>query len=116
MINNLMGTGMGNLFQSTQYGSQMSFNTNMNNIFRQFGNGDRNNNNNVYYTNQNPSSNNNQTQQGESNDNEDASAEEESEEEIQKRYIQLRNSVINELPRFKFNDYKRMSIGKEIHE
>lgn len=111
-----MGTGMGNFFSSStnQFGSQMGFNGNMNNIFSQFSsmanNGFFTQNQNNYT---NPSNNENEDINAENDSDEE---EEESEEELQKRYIELRNSVINQLPRFKFNDYKRMNVGKEIHE
>ncbi len=111
-----MGSGMGNFFSSNQFG-QMNFNNNLNHIFSQFGNMP---NNNSFFHNQN---NYNNQYSGENNENEEnardnneAEEEDESEEELQRRYIELRNSVINQLPRFKFNDYKRMNDGKELHE
>jgi hypothetical protein len=110
MLNNIMGSGMGNMFNG-QFG-QMGFNQNMNNIFGQFGNG--------FFMNQSSSSNSTNYQNNENNEeyqeNNSDDEEDESEEELQRRYIELRNSVINQLPRFKFNDYKRMNSGKEIHE
>lgn len=117
MINNMMGSGMGNFFSSNnQSRSQMGFNTNMNNVFSQFGNMA----NNGFFTNQSSSENQNREENDENEnnarENNPSDDEEESEEELQKRYIELRNSVINQLPRFKFNDYKRMNLGKEIHE
>ena len=116
MINNIMGSGMNNFFSSNQFGSQMGFNAGMNNAFSQFSNMA---NNGTFVNNQNNSNNqfNHENNENDENNRENnESEEEESEEELQKRYIELRNSVINQLPRFKFNDYKRMNTGKEIHE
>ncbi len=114
MLNNIMGNGMGNFFQSNQFG-QMGFNSNINNIFSQMGS--MGNNMNGFFVNNNSNQNNvNNNNQEDNEENYSGSDEEKSEEELQKRYIELRNSVINQLPRFKFNDYKRMNSGKEIHE
>jgi len=109
---------MGNIFTSNQYG-QMGFNSTINNIFSQMGS--MGNNMNGFFANNNTNQNNNNNTNTNNNqegneENYSGSDEEESEEELQKRYIELRNSVINQLPRFKFNDYKRMNSGKEIHE
>lgn len=107
-----MGSGMGSFFSSNQFGSQMGFNNNMNNVFSSFGNVS----NNGFFTNQNNFTHHQHNEENNENEDDGSEEEEESEEELQKRYIALRNSVINQLPRFKYNDYKRMNIGKEIHE
>jgi len=117
MLNNIMGSGMGNIFSSNNFAQQMGFNANMNNIFSQFGN--MGNQPNGFFMNQNNIYNNYQNEgnnQNEDNIENNESEEEENEEELRRLYVELRNSVINELPRFKFNDYKRMNNGKEIHE
>ena len=112
MLNNIMGTGMGNFFSSNQFGSQMGFGANNGNVFGQFGN--MGNNMNEFFSSQNNNFSNEQNEENGENDGSDDA--EESEEELQRKYIELRSSVINQLPRFKFNDYKRMNSGKEIHE
>ena len=116
MINNLMGqNGMGNFFNG-QFSSQMGFDQNINNIFSQFGNMGQgftnftSNEQNEYNENNNDDI--QENTQGENSENE----EDETEQELQMKYIELRNSIINQLPRFKYSYYKNVNKEKEITE
>ena len=112
MMNNIFGqSGLGNMFNNGQFSG---FDQNFNNIFSQFGNmGQQRQGFNVYSTSTNSNNEqNNQEQEEENSEEED----EETEEELQRRYIELRNSIINQLPRYKFNYYKKINKEKEIQE
>lgn len=116
MLNNLMVPGMGGFF-----GEQMGGINNINNIFSQFGNmGGQQMNSNLFVNNQNLSNNlNEQFTQNEAEQNQEynnSEEDEENQEELEKRYIELRNSVINQLPRYKFGAYKAKFINKEVLE
>ena len=101
---------MGNFFNNNQTGGQgpPGFDQNINNIFSQFGNMGQNGFSN--FTNvQNDIQ---ENTQGDGSENED----DETEEELQMKYIELRNSIINQLPRFKYSYYKNAHKDKEITE
>jgi hypothetical protein len=105
MINNIMGqSGMGSFFNG-QFGNQNGFDqTTMNNIFNQF---------NIPGSYTNYMGREREEQEVMNNM---GSEEEETEEELQIKYIQLRNSIINQLPRFKYSYYKNFNKNKEIQE
>ena len=117
MINNILGqNGLGNFFNSgTQFNNPMGFDQNFTNIFSQFGNMGQNG---FNFTNQGNDyndendNNNNENYEEENLENE----ENEIEEELRKKYIELRTSIINQLPRFKYSYYKNLNKEKEIQE
>lgn len=103
------------------FGDQMGGVNNVNNIFSQFGNMGGQMNSNFFVNNQNSSNTQNeQFTQNEAEQNQEYNnseeEDEENQEELEKRYIELRNSVINQLPRFKFGTYKSINKNKEVHE
>lgn len=121
ILNNIMGqNGVGNIFNS-QFPQQMGFDQNFQNIFSQFGNMGQGFNNysnmqNDFSENYEENENDNENYEGEIEYVENEGNESETEEEIQARYIELRNSIINQLPRFKYSYYKNLNKQKEIQE
>jgi hypothetical protein len=114
MINNILEqNGLGNNFFGDQFQSQMNFD----NIFSQFGNMGQNSSNNFTNIrneyNENNNANFNQNIEGGYSENEE---EDETEEELHRKYIELRSSIINQLPRFKYSYYKNAHKDKETQE
>lgn len=109
MINNILEqNGLGNNFFGGQFQNQMNFD----NIFSQFGNANNYTNVRNEYSDIN-NDNINQNIQGINSENEE---EDETEEELHRKYIELRSSIINQLPRFKYSYYKNANKEKCAQE
>jgi len=122
-MNDLMRYGTGN-FYNNQFSEQIRH-SNTNNVFSQFGhkrnmNGFymNNDNQNLFtydYNNQNEEDNDSEGNENNNNNN-IKEVKKEIIKKMQIKLIKLRNSVIGQLQRFKYKDYKGINSKKEIHQ